>query len=88
MAQLAFFALVQPEGDILPVRAVYGDHQTVEQTNIGLNPLTSKPIWSRVPSGRSLLLSRKQPKILRAVRFVPLGVQEGDEIGKAWIRLD
>lgn len=76
--QLAFFALVQPEGDILPVRTVYGDHQS-EQTNIGLNPLTSqKPIWFAGPDVvGSLLLSRKIPKILRAIRFVPLGVQEG-----------
>jgi hypothetical protein len=78
-SELAFFALVQPEGDILPVRTVYGDRQGGEQTNIGLNPLASeKPIWF---AGRDIagaqLLSGKKPKILRAIRFEPVGVQEG-----------
>src|SRR5271170_6211006 len=41
--ELAFFALVKPSGDILPVRALYND---TGSTNIGLNQLTSKdPIW-------------------------------------------
>jgi hypothetical protein len=77
--KLAFFALIQPEGDILPVRTIYGDGNTGEQTNIGLNPLTSaKPIWFSGPDVvASLLLSGKMPKILRAIRFEPLGVQEG-----------
>ena len=40
--QLAFFALIEQDGDILPVRTVYGDGRNGDQTNIGLNPLTSK----------------------------------------------
>jgi hypothetical protein len=76
--KLAFFALIQPDGDILPVRTVYGDEHVGEQTNIGLNPLTSaKPIWFAGPDVvASLLLSRKMPKILRAIRFEPVGVQK------------
>jgi len=77
--KLTFFALVQPDGDILPVRAIYGDGQVGDQTNIGLNPLTSsKPIWFAGPDiAASLLLSRKAPKILRAIRFEPAGIQKG-----------
>jgi hypothetical protein len=42
---LNFFALVEPHGDMLPVRAVYNDVEA-ESTNIGIPPLTSKvPIW-------------------------------------------
>ena len=40
--KLAFFALIQPDEDILPVRTIYGDGQSGNQTNIGLNPLTSR----------------------------------------------
>jgi hypothetical protein len=77
--KLAFFALVQPDGDILPVRTAYGDEHAGEQTNIGLNPLSSaKPIWFAGPDVvASMLLSGQMPKILRAIRFEPLGVQEG-----------
>src|SRR6266404_2088810 len=39
--KLNFFALVQPQGDILPVRTVYGREGAGDQTNIGLNPLIS-----------------------------------------------
>jgi hypothetical protein len=76
---LNFFALVQPQGDILPVRAVYGQEQAGAQTNIGLNPLTSeKPIWSAGPDiVASLLLTGRVPKIIRAIRFVPSDKQLG-----------
>lgn len=76
--KLAFFALIQPDGDTLPVRTVYGDEHVGEQTNIGLNRLTSaKPIWFAGPDVvASLLLSRKMPKILRAIRFEAVGVQK------------
>jgi hypothetical protein len=76
---LTFFALVQPGGDILPVRAVYGDSRINPETNIGLNPLTSrKPLWFAGPDiVASLLLTGKPPKIIRAIRFKPVGVQKG-----------
>jgi hypothetical protein len=76
--ELAFFALIQPDGDILPVRTIYGDGQSGNQTNIGLNPLTSdKPIWFAGPDivGSNLLQGRP-PKILRAIRIEPIGIQE------------
>jgi hypothetical protein len=77
--KLAFFALIVPDGDILPVRTVYGEGQLGEQTNIGLNPLTShKPLWFAGPDiVGSILLTGKIPKVLRAIRFAPAGVQKG-----------
>ena len=49
------------------------------QTNIGLNPLTSsKPLWFAGPDVvASMLLSGKPPRILRAIRFEPIGKQKG-----------
>jgi hypothetical protein len=72
---LGCFALVKPDGDILPVRTCYGDKVS---TNIGLNPLCSdKPIWYAVPDlVASVFLSRKIPTVLKAFRLVPVGVQK------------
>ena len=66
------------------MRTVYGDGHAGEQTNIGLNPLTSeKPIWFAGPDIiGSLLLSGKPPRILRAIRFQPIGVQKGMKSAK------
>ena len=77
--KLGFFALVQPQGDILPVRTVYGDKRIGSETNIGLNPLTSRrPIWFAGPDiVASTLLTGKPPTILRAIRFEGVGVQRG-----------
>ncbi|PYV66642.1 MAG: hypothetical protein DMG96_41770, partial [Acidobacteria bacterium] len=74
--KLAFFALAKPSGDMLPVRAQYGD---IGETNIGLNPLTSKePIWYAGPDlAASKLATGRTPQILKAFRLVPVGVQEG-----------
>jgi len=45
---LSFFALVKPDGDILPVRTVYSDNGKTQ--NIGPNYLKSeKPIWYTTP---------------------------------------
>ena len=83
--KLAFFALIQPDADILPVRTIYGDGQFGNQTNIGLNPLTSeKPIWFAGPDiVGSTLLKGRPPKILRAIRIEPVGIQKRHEIGNA-----
>ncbi|PYX34354.1 MAG: hypothetical protein DMG80_02515, partial [Acidobacteria bacterium] len=77
--QLNFFALIQPEGDILPVRTVYGASRFGGETNIGLNPLTSdKPIWFAGPDiVASLLQTGRPPKVLRAIRFEAVGIQKG-----------
>ncbi len=74
--KLGFFASVKPSTDILPVRALYND---TGNTNIGLNPLTSeRPIWYAGPDLAASRLARKRtPKIVKAFRLVPHGVQEG-----------
>jgi hypothetical protein len=76
--KVAFFAQIQPDNDILPVRTIYGDGRVNNQTNIGLNPLTSdRGLWFAGPDiVAALLLGRKVPKILRAIRFEPVGVQK------------
>lgn len=73
--QFKFFALVYPEGDIFPVRTLYND---VTQ-NIGINYLTSKePIWFAGPDIiAAILLSKKVPRIEKAICIVPHGKQTG-----------
>src|SRR5690348_5368089 len=66
--KLAFFALVRPADDLLPIRALYGE---AGNTNIGLNPLTSdKPIWYAGPDfAASVLLTGRVPEIIEAFRI-------------------
>jgi hypothetical protein len=73
--QFRFFALVQPDNDILPVRTVYDG---VTQ-NIGNNYLTSEtPLWfAGCDVIASAIRTGKSPRILRAVRMVPHGKQAG-----------
>jgi hypothetical protein len=73
--QLCFFGLVQPSGDIFPVRTTYNGHNT----NIGVNPIASdKPIWYAGPDIiASMLRTGRVPKILRAIRVIPEGQQKG-----------
>jgi hypothetical protein len=74
--RLGFFALIEPHGDILPVRTCYSE---TGETNIGRNPLTSKePIWYAGPDlAAAVLLTGRSPKIIRAIRLVPVGIQNG-----------
>lgn len=71
----SFFALVEPDDDILPVRAVYNG----ETQNIGINRLQSnEPIWFAGPDVvASKLLAGKVPHVARAIRMVPRGTQTG-----------
>jgi hypothetical protein len=71
---LAFFASVKPDGDILPVRALYGEKG---ETNIGVNPLScDQPIWYAGPDlAASKLKTKRTPQLIRAFRLVPEGVQ-------------
>jgi hypothetical protein len=70
-------AIVQvvPQGDLFPVRARYG---TEQQATIGLNYLTSdEPVWFTLADVLvSKILTGKTPKIVKAMRFNPLGQQE------------
>jgi len=72
---LKFFALVQPDNDILPVRTFYDG---VTQ-NIGNNYLTSKtPLWfAGCDLIASVIRTGKVRRILRAIRMVPQGKQAG-----------
>jgi hypothetical protein len=73
--EFRFFALVQPDNNILPVRTVYDG---VTQ-NIGNNYLTSKtPLWfAGCDVIASAILTGKSPRIVRAIRIVPHGKQTG-----------
>jgi hypothetical protein len=71
--QFKFFALVYPDDDVLPARTLYNG---VTQ-NIGINYLTSRePIWFAGPDIiAAILLSKKVPRIEKAIRIVPHGKQ-------------
>ena len=76
-AKLDFIAQVVPDGQILPVRAIFND-VTGDSTNIGSNPLFSKtPIWITGPDLAHAVLQSHRIKVLTAIRLVPIGVQQG-----------
>jgi hypothetical protein len=66
------FALVQPDADILPVRARYSDGSSF---GIGVNPLASEtPLWYTLADvAAACLLTGRTPRILRIVRLRPRG---------------
>ena len=70
-----FFALVEPEGDVFPVRTM---HSGFTQS-VGNDYLTDKkPIWMAGPDViNSVLQTDKVPRVLRAIRIVPHGKQKG-----------
>ena len=73
---LSCFALVEPDGDVLPIRTEYSDSG---ENNVGVNILTSeKPIWYALPDlVASKLQTGKAPKIVSAFRVIPEGRQPG-----------
>jgi hypothetical protein len=73
---LCVLVQVLPKADIFPVRSEYDEHG---QHTIGLNYLTSKkPMWFTLADCIvSWLLTGRWPKVRRAIRFEPEGVQEG-----------
>ena len=73
--ELSFFALVLPQDDIFPVRAIYNGRTQ----NIGLNYLTpEQPLWFAGPDViASALQTGRPPHILKAIRMVPHGRQSG-----------
>jgi len=68
--------LVKPDNDILPVRTHF-DKDNV--WNIGICEVTSKKgLWYALPDViASILLTGRYPKILKAIKFKPKGVQVG-----------
>jgi hypothetical protein len=76
--ELTGYALVEPHNDILPVRTEYNENS--DDSNICVNILerADYPIWFAIPDlVASVLLARKVPQILEAIRVVPEGIQKG-----------
>jgi hypothetical protein len=73
--QFSFYARIVPDGDVLPVRSVYGDKSGT--CNIGLNALHwENPMWVAGPDLiASVLLSGRVPNVQQAFRIVPHGKQ-------------
>ena len=73
---LAVLVQVEPEADIFPVRAKYGQDASF---TIGLNQLTSeRPLWYTLADCiASKLLTGKAPRIVQALRFNPKAPQNG-----------
>jgi hypothetical protein len=76
--QLRWYALVEPNEDVVPVRAKFGRHENSDPT-LAWNFLTSKqPIWITGPDAVATKLLTGNPiKILQAFKVVPHGVQPG-----------
>jgi hypothetical protein len=76
--QLRWFALVEPNEDIVPIRAKFGLRADSDPT-LGWNFLTSKqPVWMTGPDViAAKLITGKPLKIVEAIKVVPHGVQPG-----------
>jgi hypothetical protein len=76
--RLRFIALVEPNDDVVPMRAKFGQRADSDPT-MAWNFLTSKqPIWMTGPDViAAKLMTGKPLKILKAVKVVPHGVQPG-----------
>ena len=76
-AKLQAIVLVEPEGDVLPIRAQFGDKHA---WNIGISHIKSAPasMWySLADVISSKLYTGKSPKIVKAIKFKPVGIQKG-----------
>ena len=73
--ELPCFALVKPDRDFLPIRAEYNPQGG--ENNVGVNFFTSeRPVWYALPDlVASKLETGKTPKIISALRIVPMGQQ-------------
>jgi hypothetical protein len=72
--QLTTLVQIDPDGDVLPVRAAYGGDA---QTTIGLNYLSSDTplLFTLADCIASKLLTGKAPRILKAITFYPQEAQ-------------
>jgi hypothetical protein len=75
-ADLAVMVQVHPDEDIFPVRAVYREGKAA---NIGLNYLSAdEPMWFTLADVlASKVLTGKVPRIVSAIRYVPLAPPAG-----------
>jgi hypothetical protein len=72
--RLTTLVRVQPENDILPVRAKYDGRQYT----MGLNHLRGQALWYTLADCiASKLLTGRAPKVLEAIHFQPMKVQSG-----------
>lgn len=73
-SNLATLVQVEPDQDVLPVRACYGENDT---PNIGLNFLSAdEPLWFTLADViASKILTGKPAKIVQAIRFQPKNLQ-------------
>jgi hypothetical protein len=73
--QLVTIVEIDPDGDVVPVRAGYRE----QDWSIGVNPLhAGEPFWFTLPDlVASTLLSDRPPRVRRALRFGPAGRQSG-----------
>lgn len=76
--RLQGIALIAPQEDVLPLRAKYGQKHV---WNIGISHVTSKiPLWySLADIVASKLYTGRTPKILKAYKFIPVGIQKNLE---------
>jgi hypothetical protein len=76
--QLRWFALVEPQEDVVPLRAKFGQREDSDPT-LGWDFLTSKQaFWVTGPDAvAAKLMTGKPIKILDAIKVVPHGVQPG-----------
>src|ERR1039458_4472369 len=76
--QLRWYALVEPNEDVVPMRAKFGQRADSDPT-LAWNFLTSgQPFWMTGPAVMgSKLITGKPLKILEAIRVVPHGLQTG-----------
>jgi len=72
------YALLEPDNEILPIRTEYNENS--KENNIGVNVFEHSdfPVWFAVPDlVASVLLTGKVPKVGKAIRIVPEGIQTG-----------
>jgi hypothetical protein len=72
--QFVGLAEIEPDGDILPVRARYA-HSPSADWQIGVNPLTtSQPMWFAIPDVvAATILTGRPPRVRRAIQLVAQG---------------
>ncbi len=70
---------IEPDGDILPVRAHYDAKTRNASYDIGLNMFTARePFWYTLADCvASKLLTGRGPRVLKGLRFMPVGRQPG-----------
>jgi hypothetical protein len=76
--QFRWYALVEVQGDVVPIRAKFGQQEKSDPT-LGWNFLTSKqPFWmTGLDVIAAKLMTGKPLKILKAIAVTPHGVQSG-----------